>query len=613
MKRTKLIASLILPVLLLAIVLLTIRPTGTFAQEPTPAVTPRPASAWGQLPPTRTVEAGSLGIQAAGDETLYSFDFQTYECFQVQATLKYTGTHSYVYVDTTAPAWVSSFITPTGLAFDAMWDTLVDTFGPPPDQDGEARFTLLLLDIRDQYYHDPFATSYIPAYFDPINEAPGACSNNREMIYLDYNPTSPPGLDGKRGLAHSLVNAIEWQADPDEALWLDEALALLGEHLAGLGHRPEVADFLAQPRNPLAGHTGSSGDVGQEYLWGLYLYEQYGATAVYSLTQSSLVGMAAVGDVSGEDSADIYHRWTLANMVDAGGGTAYGYIALDIIPGVGDNVATFKRPPASDVVVPPPVGYPNSPPYQRPAGLDIEGTFQGVGYYAADYWRLWPKDVRTWIVDVSDYKPFGQSIYSDALTVEANWTNVTTVSAVITGSSYVFCPSAGRPMGALGQYRYQIWPVFPPWWPGWDDGDDDEDGDCIPDWIECPDVPCRDSDGDGVPDYQDTDSDDDGLGDQCEYGSDDCPVTGPPRDSDDDGRPDYRDPDDDDDGLPTADEIGTVQGCNGPDCDGDGTPDHLDTDSDDDGIVDGTDTSLECAGGCGGGLCIYLPLILKQF
>ncbi|MCP4685335.1 MAG: hypothetical protein GY867_07790, partial [bacterium] len=248
-----------------------------------------------------------------------------------------------------------------------------------------------------------------------------------------------------------------------------------------------------------------------------------------------------------------------------------------------------------------------------PVGLDIEDTFQGVGYYAADYWRLWPKGVRTWIVDVSDYKPFGQSIYSDALTVEANWTNVVTVTAVITGDAYVFCPSAGRPVGALGQYRYQIWPMFPPWWPGWDDGDNDEDGDCIPDWIECPDAPCRDSDGDGVPDYQDTDSDNDGLGDRCEYGNDDCLVTGPPRDSDNDGLPDYYDPDDDGDGVSTADEIGAVQGCSAPDCDQDGTPDHLDTDSDDDGILDGTDTSLECVGVCDEGLCTYLPLVLKQF
>ena len=72
MKRIKPITSLVLSVTMLVVALLAIRPTGTFAQEPTSATRPRPASAWGRLPPTRTVEPGLLGVQTAGDETFYS-------------------------------------------------------------------------------------------------------------------------------------------------------------------------------------------------------------------------------------------------------------------------------------------------------------------------------------------------------------------------------------------------------------------------------------------------------------------------------------------------------------------------------------------------------------
>jgi hypothetical protein len=611
---TRIVSSLILAGIAVTIAWLALTPAAS-SQEP--AGESRPVSGWGQLPVTRTVAAGLIGATGVDTRTFHSTDFQTYECFQVQATLEYTGTHSYVYVDTSA-GWARALVTDTAQAFDAMWSNLISTFGPPPDNDGDPRFTLLLLDVRDQYYHDPFATTYIPAYFDPINETPGSCSNNREMIYVDINPTSPPGLDGKRGMAHSLVNAIEWQADPNEELWLDEALAYLGEYVAGLGNRPEVANYLANLRNPLTGHTGSSGDAGQEYLWGLYLYEQVGPTVVYSLTQSSLNGMNAIEDVTGEDAADIYHRWTLANMVDEGSGaTPYGYAGLDIVPTGGNGSTTFTRPPDADIVVSPPVGWPGSPPYQRPVGLDIEGTFQGVGYWATDYYRLWPTGFPTWIVDNSDYRPFGQGVYSDAVTVDANWTNVTTVPTAMTGTSYIFEVAASRSTGALGQYRYQIWPMFPPWWPGWDDSDDDEDGDCIPDWIECPDAVCRDTDGDGTPDYLDTDSDDDGLGDRCEYTAGEdmetCPLTGEPTDSDGDGVPNYLDDDDDGDGVPTRDEIGEAEGCGDtPDCDQDGTPDYLDLDSDDDGEPDGTDASLECVvdGGDGG---LYLPIICKEF
>lgn len=587
---------------LLLFVGLALRPAA--AQSPRP----RPVSAWGLLPPTRTVKLSSQGVSTT---TFYSTDFQTFDCFPVQAALEYTGTYSYIYLDTTQP-WAHSLVTPTAQAFDALWSTLGLSFGPPPDRDGDPRFTLFLLDIRDPYYHDPGATSYIPAYFDPLNEAPGPCSNNREMIYLDINPTSPPGLDGKRGLAHSLVNAIGWQADPAEELWLAESLAYLGEYIAGLGHRPEVADFLANPRNPLTGHTGSSGDAGQEYLWGLYLFQQYGPTAVYNLSQSPAHGLASVEAVTGVNPADIFHHWTLANRVDAGSGTTpYGYAGLEIVAGTGDNITIFKRPPATNVVVPPPLGWPGPPPYHRPSGLDLSGSFQGVGYYAADYYRLYPLGVPTWIVDVSDERPFGQSVYNDPATAAANWSNVITVPAISTGSSFIFACAPGRNTGALGQYHYQIWPLYPPWWPGWaDDGHDDEDGDCIPDWVECPAGTCPDSDGDGTPDYLDDDSDSDGLQDPCESGSNGaCPLAGPARDSDRDGLPDYQDADDDNDSVPTIREIKAGQNCAAAgDCDRDGTPDYLDPDSDGDGTPDGSDLTLECAtAGCEN--CLYLPLV----
>jgi len=55
----------------------------TVAAGPPPTGTPRPVSAWGQLPPTRTV-ASSLHTQSGEGEPFYAFDFQTYDCFQAQ-------------------------------------------------------------------------------------------------------------------------------------------------------------------------------------------------------------------------------------------------------------------------------------------------------------------------------------------------------------------------------------------------------------------------------------------------------------------------------------------------------------------------------------------------
>jgi hypothetical protein len=104
----------------------------------------------------------------------------------------------------------------------------------------------------------------------------------------------------------------------------------------------------------------------------------------------------------------------------------------------------------------------------------------------------------------------------------------------------------------------------------WKMDDDDDDG--VPNWYECPECPCVDSDGDGIPDYLDLDSDGDGIND-----SEECPEfseTDGCRDTDGDGTPDILDLDSDGDGLSDKDEknkYGTDP--YEKDTDGDGTDD----------------------------------------
>ncbi len=113
----------------------------------------------------------------------------------------------------------------------------------------------------------------------------------------------------------------------------------------------------------------------------------------------------------------------------------------------------------------------------------------------------------------------------------------------------------------------------------------DTDGDGITDANECPSMPCRDSDGDGMPDYDDPDDDNDGVPTSIE-----CAGGVPCMDTDHDGTPDYLDTDDDGDGIPTMTEApGGVR----RDTDMDGTPDYLDVDDDGDGIP----TATEAPGG----------------
>jgi hypothetical protein len=107
----------------------------------------------------------------------------------------------------------------------------------------------------------------------------------------------------------------------------------------------------------------------------------------------------------------------------------------------------------------------------------------------------------------------------------------------------------------------------------WKDGDEDEDG--VPNGYECPDCPCKDTDGNGLPDYLDPDSDGDGYSD-----SEECPEfdeeTGC-RDTDGDGTPDMIDTDSDNDGLPDKKEKQAGTDPLKKDTDGDGTDDLAET------------------------------------
>ncbi|MGI6394367.1 MAG: hypothetical protein ACOX2F_06515 [bacterium] len=99
----------------------------------------------------------------------------------------------------------------------------------------------------------------------------------------------------------------------------------------------------------------------------------------------------------------------------------------------------------------------------------------------------------------------------------------------------------------------------------WKNGDADGDG--IPNSVECPECPCRDTDGDDLPDYLDLDSDGDTIPDSTE-----CPEQ-PCKDTDGDGTPDYLDRDSDGDGLPDKKEKEIGTDPYNKDTDGDGSDD----------------------------------------
>jgi hypothetical protein len=255
--------------------------------------------------------------------------------------------------------------------FDAIYTDVTPTLGAPPDVDSEARIYVLLTDIRDNYTHDPMATSFVHAYFDPTNEQAGTYSNGHEIIYLDIGQQSPTSGEARRALAHELARMINWGVDPGEDAWLVEGTGYLAERLNGMPHRPEVGNYLAEPEDALTGWTGSREDTGSTYLYFLYLYEQYGGNAIRQIVADSERGLYSTSSTVGEDTGSLFRRWALANYLDQSS-DPYRYASLDIVSSGANNTTRFLRPPSTAV--------------SRPADgktINITGLlpYQGVSYY----------------------------------------------------------------------------------------------------------------------------------------------------------------------------------------------------------------------------------------
>lgn len=387
-------------------------------------------------------------VRAQTTYTFWAYDFWDRSYYQVQAIQKYVGSRCRVFG---GPEVTSFQAQGVGQAFDSIYNNVVGIIGQPPDADGDPLITILILDIRDAHNHDPMAVSFVRAYFDPRNESAGTYSNGREMIYLDNGQQSPTETDAKRALAHELGRMIIWGKDADEEAWLVEGFGYLAERLAGYGHRPEVGAYLADPARPLTGWTGDARDVGASYLLMLYVYEQFGSSAVAAIADDPANGLPSVAAAVGLAPDALFRRWALANYLDLSSGI-YRYASLDVVDSGEDNATKFRRPPATVV------SRPGANAKQVMAGTLCGG---GIRYYRVPasgspsaFLRIEDEKSRA-----PEWRPtldggFGASWMKNNVLVQDGLLGYTHQN-VPAGDAFLLCVSPFRDRGAA-DYRYAL-------------------------------------------------------------------------------------------------------------------------------------------------------------
>jgi hypothetical protein len=307
--------------------------------------------------------------------TFYAFNFDQYfnrnilSQDQVEAELKATGDHCYIYVETAEwrksvyQAHVDSILdlfehsTPAS-PDSGIFQIDVAAFGPVPDEiDNDPRIYILLMDIQDA---DGLYGGYVAGYFTEVNEYEDRVwdsyqeqwfySNEVEMMYIDTDPGfKAQHIEFTKGVfAHEFQHLIHWGQDEDEVTWLDEACAELAMYLCGFP--PDEAGghldyFIRYPETSLTEWEYNDpgqifADYGASFLWMVYLHEHYGGSPfIRSIVTNPKNGIESVDEeLKRIDPAHsfqkIFSDWTVANYLDAEGdeyeGGLYSYSTLNL-------------------------------------------------------------------------------------------------------------------------------------------------------------------------------------------------------------------------------------------------------------------------------------------
>ncbi len=270
-------------------------------------------------------------------------DFSTVTYGTISATLLAIGDNSYIYVTSSI---ISSVGTETARSRAVAWRDEFENkiypnnllyFGHPDgnlgDIDTDPHVTVLLAPL----------SADVAGYFDPNNERSGETSNNREMVYVDYE------YNRYSVLAHEFQHLIHYNYDPHEYWWVDEGCAEYSAYLNGYTLATNLTEFARDyfqhnPEDSLlywnyyeAGSENVRSDYGGAYMFIFYLAEKYGTEAIRNLVSETFGGPLGIENTLDGlgfsiDFNELYLNWVTALNVDdpSFGGGLYGFENLDI-------------------------------------------------------------------------------------------------------------------------------------------------------------------------------------------------------------------------------------------------------------------------------------------
>lgn len=217
-----------------------------------------------------------------------------------------------------------------------IWPAVTAAFGEPttPGVDGDPRITILHADLRG-------AGGYVSGA-DQYPKAIAPRSNEREMLYIDAENLTAPGVPYNGLVAHELQHLIHERYDDGEESWVNEGLSqVAGQLLGETGNW--IPNFLANPDLQLTDWP-LDGDIIAHYaaaeLFFSYVLDHYGgrdnANALLSAQEDGIEGVDEYLEDFDTSFADVFADWTVANWLDANEGP-YAHPTLSARTSVSTN------------------------------------------------------------------------------------------------------------------------------------------------------------------------------------------------------------------------------------------------------------------------------------
>jgi len=290
-------------------------------------------------------KTSSFGFTVGSTHSWYSIDMSpngSSTTYTVYSHCRKVGKHCYVFVEDSL--WLNGKTTQvTQAAVDSVenaWDnktpanankgiyqTDVDTFGNPPNRDGDSLIVILILNIKDGYNG---TGGYVAGYFYSGFET---SYNNAEILFIDANPqnlNTPDGLNqGMSTTAHEFQHMIEYNYNGGSQItFFNEGCSVIAEYINGYSlydqfyYNNETNHYLLDWRTNDNVHVLY--DYSRAARFFLYLKEQFfdaNKSFFKNLVTSGVIGVSGLDQALSTVSAtrrfsNIIPDWLTANYLN---------------------------------------------------------------------------------------------------------------------------------------------------------------------------------------------------------------------------------------------------------------------------------------------------------